>query len=64
MPTEREAILIEALKQIANPKTLGNSAYCDCVHDTEDCCAKVGYYCPSCIAGKALRELGEDPYAD
>jgi len=63
--TKRESILIKALREIANPKTLGNSAIsaiCDCDHDTEDCCAKVGYYCPECIAGKALRDVGEDLY--
>jgi hypothetical protein len=64
MPTEREAIMLKALHEIANP-SLGNSAtFCDCEHDTEDCCARVGYHCPSCIAGKALLDLGEDIYAE
>jgi hypothetical protein len=63
MPTERESILIAALREIANPKTLGNSAFCDCDHG-EECCVKAGFYCPECIAARALLDLGEDPYAD
>ena len=27
---------------------------CGCEHDDEDCCEETGFYCPTCIAGKAL----------
>lgn len=41
--------LREALQEIADRDTL-----CNCEHDTEFCCAKVGHYCAFCIAATAL----------
>lgn len=46
---EQLARLREALQEIADRDTL-----CNCEHDTEFCCAKVGHYCAFCIAATAL----------
>lgn len=46
---EQLARLREALQEIADRDTL-----CNCEHNTEFCCAKVGHYCAFCIAATAL----------
>jgi hypothetical protein len=45
----------EALEVIARAKD------CGCTHDTADCCAVVGEFCPRCIAAVALRGEGNPP---
>jgi hypothetical protein len=51
---ERERItqLEEALREIADPPGSANGI-CECDHG-DDCCAKVNYHCPQCIAARAL----------
>jgi hypothetical protein len=39
-----------ALREIAEKDIV-----CECSHDTEDCCAKVGVFCAHCIAETALK---------
>jgi hypothetical protein len=55
----REELLL-ALRKIED----GDSDhFCDCEHDTPDCCTNVGYFCPHCIAGRVRvgALLGEKP---
>lgn len=53
-PPRDESILLRkfrvALQRIADDDL------CDCMHDDKNCCEKVWYFCPSCIAGVALAE--------
>lgn len=44
----------EALRKLADG---GGDHFCECDHDTPDCCANTDYYCPVCIAGAALAKL-------
>lgn len=49
------AQLREALDKIADPADPGSEEVCKCEdHNSPDCCVAADYYCPQCIAGKAL----------
>ena len=56
----RVEALETALREIADPTHPGNASMCECEHDTDDCCALSDYYCPQCIAGRALSSTGTD----
>lgn len=46
----------DALREIAE-----GDFECNCEHDNEYCCARVGEYCPFCIASSALAAIdGKD----
>lgn len=55
VPLEPEARrLREALERIKVGQLNSGHTVCDCTHDDENCCEKVGEYCPQCIAAAAL----------
>lgn len=41
-----------ALRKIADQ--VGAPNVCECEHDDGNCCARVEYYCPACIAAVAI----------
>lgn len=48
----------ETLRQ-ALRKIMDGDEHCGCDHDTEDCCERVGVWCPRCIAAVALNQIAE-----
>jgi hypothetical protein len=58
--TSREAVwkeVVEALKRISTGQLNTPFAICNCTHNDENCCEKVGEWCPQCIAAAALSKL-------
>jgi hypothetical protein len=52
--TERLDVLQKALQRISQGQLNTPFAICNCTHDDENCCEKVGEWCPQCIAAAAL----------
>lgn len=52
---DRLDTLEATLRAIAEPSNPGNHSVCECEHG-EDCCTLHDFYCPECIAGRALKE--------
>ena len=56
------APLVEVLQRIAQGELNTPFEICNCTHDDENCCEKVGEWCPQCIAATALaaHRAGQD----
>jgi hypothetical protein len=54
-------LMREALVKISDPENIpGSFSPCECDdHESPDCCCAVDYWCPQCIAGRALLKLAE-----
>jgi hypothetical protein len=52
--------VVKALETIRD-RVEDGAGYCNCAHDDEDCCAKIGYFCHQCIAAVALAAAKAHP---